>query len=136
MAALDYAFLADFARVDPNGTLTVVGASWFHVQVASVPSVHRMAIAGRVRARMSETEVPLRLVIEAPGGTFTVGIEASLSPGPDSRPYGDGLVGHLFAVDSQIPLPTEGLYSVEVFVDGVSARRLAFDVSVGPPVAS
>lgn len=128
MAVIDYAFLADFARVEPSGSLTVLGASFTFVDVASLPAGRMLAIAGRVRAEADET-VELDVSITAPQEAFRIGASMMLEPGPGARPYGDNKLGHLFAMNVQVPLPTVGLYVVELKVDD-SHRRLAFEVVV------
>lgn len=132
MATLDYAFLADYAKVDANGTLTAVGASWTNLQTPSLPTQHRMSIAGRVRAKLAEGPVDLRIQIQGPEDVFHLGMDAQLEAGPDARPYGDGNIGHLFAVDMQVPLPKAGLYTVTLSVDGKPVRDLKFDVEQAP----
>ncbi|TDW91121.1 hypothetical protein [Kribbella sp. VKM Ac-2566] len=133
MATLDYAFLADYAKVQPNGTLTSVGASFTFVEAQSLPTTHRMAVAARVRARIDEQIIPFRVEITGPGESFRLGVDGQLSPGPDSRPYGEGFVGHLLAMDIQIPLPSAGLYTVNIELEGKHVRRLAFDVVRATP---
>lgn len=128
MAELDYAFLADFAKVEPNGTLTTVGASFTFVTTRQLPAAHRMAVAGRVRGLVGEEPIPFRIEIVGPDGSFRIGAESELTPGPTARPYGEGFLGHLFALDLAIPLPQVGLYVVNVSVSGEHARTLAFDV--------
>ena len=128
MAELDYAFLADFARVDPNGTLTAIGASWTFVHAVLLPSVHRMAVAGRIRAKKEAGPVVIRVAIHGPGDAFTLAADSEIAASPATRPYGSGLVGHLFAWNLEVPLPNEGVYSIYIDVDGERARRLAFEV--------
>ena len=132
MAVLDYAFVADFAKVEPNGTLTAIGASWTFVQANTLPSVHRMAVAGRIRGKVGEVPIAIRVDVWGPDDTFRLAAEAQLGPSTKARPYGDGFVGHLFALDLQIPLPAVGLYVIYIDLDGERARRLAFDVVKAP----
>lgn len=129
MASLDYAFLADYAKVEPSGTLTAIGASFTYIDVSAVPAARMIAVAGRVRAKDDEL-VELDLRISGPGEGITIGAAMTLEPGPQARPYGEGRLGHLFAVNVQLPLPSEGLYTAEIKV-GDEVRRLAFEVVVG-----
>ena len=134
MAEIDYAFLAEYARVDPaSGTLTAVGASWTYVQSSEFPSAHRMSVAGRIRSTMAEGDVSLRISITAPGGTFSITAESILTPNPASRPYADGRVGLIFALDVQVPLPGPGLYEVVVTLPESEAQRvLRFEAEAIP----
>lgn len=129
MAELDYAFVADFAKVEANGTLTAIGASWTFLQAVVLPSAHRMAVAGRIRARLGEGPIALRIDVKVPDDAFTLAVQSELGPETNARPYGDGRVGHLFALDLQVPLPAQGRYGVEISLDGQIARRLYFEVS-------
>ena len=129
MIEFDYAFIADFAKVEANGTLTAVGASWTFVRVARLPASHRMAVAGRVRAPVDVASIPFRIEVIAPENTFRMGLAGELKRAPDARPYGPDLkVGHLFALDMDLALPTAGLYEVHLYVGDEHVRRLAFDV--------
>ncbi len=132
MAELDYAFVADFARVEPNGTLTSIGASWTFLEAKELPAVHRMAVAGRIRARVEEGEIGVRIDVRGPNDLFNIAATGMVGGRTGARPYGDGLVGHLFALDLQIPLPTEGTYIINVELDGEQVRRLAFEVTRAP----
>lgn len=128
MAEIDYVFIADFAKVQPNGTLTAVGVGWTHVEVRSLPTLHRVSVAGRVRAKLAEGAIEIRVSITAPGAEFTVQAEGSLEAGPDARPYAEGRIGHLFAVDLQLPLPMPGLYTVLVELADGDSREVKFEV--------
>lgn len=135
MADLDYAFIADFAKVESNGTLTAVGASWTHLRARSIPSSHRMAVAGRVRARVDEGPVTIRIDLAGPEGSFRLAADAPLQPVLGVQSYGDGYIGLLFALDVQVPLPKHGLYTIMISVNGEESRRLAFDVVPAPDEA-
>lgn len=53
MADLDYAFLADYAKVE-RGLLTCVGGSYTHLFVQKLPATHMLYVAGRIRADLDE----------------------------------------------------------------------------------
>lgn len=135
MAELDYAFLANYARVDPGGTLTAVGASFTHVQAGSVPTQHLLSVAGRIRSHIDAGPVPLRVTLTTPGDEIRLTFDAELQASEGARPYAGGRIGLLFAVTLAIPLPRVGLYEVTLRLDGAeeAARRLMFDVEIGPP---
>ncbi|MBZ5735637.1 hypothetical protein K8Z61_14170 [Nocardioides sp. TRM66260-LWL] len=134
MAEIDYAFLADYAKVNPTGSLTAVGASWHFLQVPALPTKHRLSIAGRVRGKVGDEAVAIEFRIQGPNDGFTISLGGELMAPPNAG-YGDGKVGLLFAVDIDVPLPTTGLYQVTVVLpDADVRRRLAFEV-VLPPVA-
>lgn len=127
---LDYAFLAEHAQV-ASGKLNVMGASYTHLVVDSLPSIHTIAVAGRVRTPKDAGPVEMSIVFTSPPGDTQYSIEGSteLEQSSDMRPYGDR-VGLLFASTLQALLPAEGLYEVRVCIAGVEARRLAFSVEL------
>jgi hypothetical protein len=49
MAELDYAFIAEFAKVE-GGKLTAIGASYMQITPPAFPVAHYLSVAGRIRA--------------------------------------------------------------------------------------
>ncbi|GAA3305402.1 DUF6941 family protein [Glutamicibacter nicotianae] len=127
-AELDYAFLADFAQVSDN-KLTTVGASYTHVYTSSVPGGHLLYIAGRIRCPENLQEVPLKIVASPPNKEFEIAGELTLGHQGEIRPY-DGKVGLLFSMGINLPLPSEGLYEINLFLEDRLVRRLAFSVEL------
>lgn len=130
MAELDYAFLAEYAKVEPSGNLTAVGASYTHVAVSGFPAQHLVSVAGRVRIKLGETP-SLRVRLQSPDESLTLEAGLQLAAGPDSRPYGPNLdtLGIQFAMTVALPLPVPGLYKVHVLLDDEEVRFLAFTAS-------
>lgn len=133
MPDLDYAFLADYARVDPSGTLTAVGASYTQLTTDAVPSTHLLSVAGRVRSKAGAPPVGLEIILRAPDAAYTMTLGAELQEGPGTRPYADGRIGLLFAVTAGVPIVAEGLYEVEVRLEGEARRLLVFEVKLREP---
>jgi hypothetical protein len=127
VAELDYAFLAEYAKVEPGGNLTAVGASYTHLFVPAFPNQHLVSVAGRVRAAVGESP-SLRITFQTPNETFQMQADVQLNAVPDARPYGPALdmVGLQFAMSFVVPLPTQGLYEVHLALDEVHVRMLAF----------
>lgn len=127
---LDYAFIAEHAQV-ADGKLNVMGASYTHLVVDALPTIHSIAVAGRIRAPKDAGPVEVALIFSSPPGDSQYSIEGSieLEQGPEVRPYGEN-VGLLFASTLQALLPERGLYEVRVMVAGSEARRLAFSVEI------
>lgn len=61
-AELDYAFLAEWAKVSPSGLLTAVDASFLRV-LAPVGSRVNIAVAGRVRFLSEPFEANLEVAV-------------------------------------------------------------------------
>lgn len=132
MAEIDYAFVADYARVEENGTLTTVGASYMFLGVERFPAPHRLYIAGRVRGREDEEPPVMSVTVTGPGDPpFKVSTTAQLQRSTNARPYGDGKLGYLFAMEASIVLAAPGLCEVIITLpDYDEERRLAFEAEV------
>lgn len=135
MAELDYAFLADHASITPQGTLNALGASFTFLRAGGLPIAHRMGVAGRVRGHMDEPPIGLKIELEGPEGTPVTSASADLVPGDDPKPYGEGILGHLFAMDVNIALVSAGMYWVKIALNGQEVRKLGFEVMIEPPPA-
>ena len=129
MAELDYAYLADFVALQ-DGKLTSVGASFTFAMVPSVPLQMQLGIGGRVRAKVDEGDVAIEIRIAAPNDSLMLTLSGDLRAGDMARPYGDGMVGLLFAINTPIPIEEPGLYTFDISIQGAPARRLAFEIEL------
>jgi hypothetical protein len=130
MAELDYAFIAEFAKVE-SGKLTAVGASYTDVRPPVFPATHYLSVAGRVRAPEDTKAIGLTIRINPPGGLNIVLDGIVDTTGPENIRY-DGKVAVLFAASASIALVAEGLCEIFIDIDKVQQRRLAFLV-IAPP---
>lgn len=130
MAELDYAYLADYAQIE-NGKISALGASYTHAVLGALPGAWMTTAVGRVRADEGTDPVQLTLHLTPPDGSFEIHYEGLLEQQPGFRAY-RGKIGLLFTVTMQMPVTSEGLYTLDIALDGVQVRRLAFDVEVGP----
>ena len=122
---LDYAFLADYATVE-NGKLTAVGASFITIAAPTTPFHRAISIAGRVRLTENEEGFQLGIAISSPNDEWRADFGGYLE-GTQPQNY-DGKQGVLFALQSTVPLPTPGLYAVDLTLNGAPVRTLKFDV--------
>jgi hypothetical protein len=129
MPDLDYAFIAEYARVDPGGKLTAIGASYTEVPVPQLPVSHLLSVAGRIRSTLESEPARLRVVLKPPGGNVSLSLESELRPGADLRPYDGDKVGIVFALTTVVPLTTPGLCEVRLFLDDQEVRLLMFEVT-------
>lgn len=130
MAELDYAYLADSAQVQ-GGKLFVLGASFTHVQTPVLGVGFPLSVAGRIKAAVGEV-CDLELSFATPEEQLVFSANITLTDNGASRPYGknNDKVGLLFAMNTQIPIVSAGLYVVWIKLSGGQSRRLAFDVEV------
>ncbi|MBT9293648.1 hypothetical protein KKP62_01540 [Rhodococcus sp. GOMB7] len=126
MTELDYAFVAEFAKVD-EGKLTVVGASYLEVRVPHFPYHHVVAVAGRIRSNRDAEPFPFKVSFNAPGTEAELVIEGTIDPAGSPQLYGDK-AGILFSVTNTVLLTGPGLCEIFIYIDGEQVRRLAFDV--------
>lgn len=127
VAELDYAFLAEYAKVEPGGNLTAVGASYTYLTVKAFPGQHLLSVAGRIRIKVGETP-RLLLSVASPNERIRIDTEVQLHAGDDARPYGPNLdtIGLQFALTLMLTLPDPGLYAVNLALDDTFVRHLAF----------
>jgi hypothetical protein len=128
MAELDYAVLADFARVDGDGTLTVVGAHRAVVVTAALPAQQVLSVAGRLWMGRREPPAQLSLGAVTPDGEIPVVADWSLEPGAEQA-EGSSRWSASFAVTVVAPLAVTGSYALVLSVNGDVARTLPFSVS-------
>lgn len=131
MAELDYAYLADYAAVQ-DGKLSAIGASFTHVVAVAIPTSMSIGIAGRIRTTSSERTAALTVRITAPDDGFDIELSGVVAAADAVRPYADGKLGLLFALNAQVPIMSEGLYTFDIEVNGKNSRRLAFSVETHP----
>lgn len=120
---LDYALLAEWARVNATGTLTVIDGSFLRVH-APVGTLVPLAVAGRVRFLGEPFETTVRVqfeLTEGPSISFEVAATAE-----EEASYGDDRRHVLFALNTQLPVLSAGRCKVSIFLNGVLARDLYF----------
>lgn len=125
---LDYAYLAEYARVDPVGTLSVIGASFTEVTGVRFPASMAVYIAGRLR--MAEGADPTQLTIRFNGPTAqTPRVEVGAAMAPDGLATYRGRVGVLFTVGMNVPLVEPGLQEFVIRLGDREVRTLRFNAA-------
>lgn len=125
-AELDYAFLAEFAKVD-HGTLTAVGASYTEVRVNELPATHLLCVAGRIRTHRDDPEPELSVTMTPPNEEYRLAASGVLPRDENAITYADK-VGYVFVLTTPLSLDTTGAYIVEIEISGQAVRRLVFTV--------
>lgn len=126
---LDYALLARWARVNDDGTLTIIDGSFLTV-TADVGSMVPLAVAGRVRFHGEPYQDTLTIQMEWPGGISVT--YSQLAEAGEQTTYGDGRRHVLFALNTTLPVREAGLHKVSVSLEGAEGpkRDLFFTVEV------
>lgn len=128
MAEFDYAFLADYAKFEATGTLTAVGISFTQLRVPSIPAIHILSVAGRIRCRIDEKPL-LKISINSQNKSTEITGEMHAENIGKLIPYDKDKVGLLFAANIPTPITESGVYEVHIQVDGIEVRCLKFEVS-------
>jgi len=120
---LDFAVLADYALIDQQGKLSVLGL-FQHVWVPAFPAVHpRAHLVLRVRGRRTEIghhSIRIRFVDEQ--GTTLVEGEGTVQFGEPPAGVTDVEAGAVLVFD--LPLPRAGQYAFEISLDAGDEHRI------------
>jgi hypothetical protein len=131
---LDFAIVADYALIDQQGKLSVLGM-FQHVWLTSFPSVcPRTHLVLRVRGRRTEIgvhSIRIRFVDEA--GTELLGGEGTVQFGEPPAGVVDVEAGAVLVFD--VPLPRPGTYAFEISLDGEVATRVPLTAGYAQPAA-
>lgn len=125
---LDYAFLAEYARVEGN-SLTAVGASFTVMEGRALPFTTTVYVAGRLRAPQDADPFEVTVMAgQADGDAPSTAMYTTFNPQDGAHPYRDR-VGMTFAVGIPLEITSEGLFQVIIGVDGQRVRTLRFEVA-------
>ncbi|WP_037317169.1 DUF6941 family protein [Amycolatopsis orientalis] len=128
MAELDFAMLAEYARVDPAGLLTVAGGAFDQIEAPGPGLVQRMALAFRLTFEPDEASTTLEIKINQPGNdSFALGLSSTVSPQVEGRKIVTK-PAVVMAVDMGFPVMAAGRYIVQIIVAGQLVKELPFDV--------
>ena len=129
MAEFDLLILAEYARVDASGLLTVVGGGFDRVQVPSLPAQQPASVAVRVLLDETERSVPLQVTARAPDSRYVINLLGSGERPEGARPH-EGKVGVTLVVSTMLPLSVTGVYEILVRLADLPERRLSFVVEM------
>lgn len=133
MAQLDYALLAEHARLEPGGTVSLLGASFSQLVVPAVPAQVPLAVVGRVLFSVGEGSQALLLTILGPDDLFRVTLDTEVDTPSDPVPGVGPAVS--FVISLMLPLPAEGVYSIQLALEGAVSKTMEFRVvATGPSV--
>ena len=120
---LDFAVLSDYALLDQQGKLSIIGI-FQHVWVAAFPTVNaRTHLVLRVKGRRTEIgshSIRIRFVDD--NGQELLGGEGTVQFGEPPAGVVDVEAGAVLVFD--IPLPRPGTYAFEISLDGEVATRV------------
>lgn len=128
---VDFAVIADYALVDQQGKLSVLGI-FQHVWVAGFPTVHpRTHLVLRVRGRRTEIgEHRIRIRFLDEQGQELMGGDGTVQFGEPPAGVTEVEAGAVLVFD--IPLPRPGNYAFEITL-GDSVQHVPLSAAVIPP---
>lgn len=129
MATLDYALLAEYARIDPAGLVTIVGGSFDRVQASSTRGSQQTYVVMRVLLDESEEAASFEISLEPPTKTYVLQVAGTVPRNPAAVPV-DGRVGVTAVIGLMVPLIAPGRYVAKVSLEGQPAQDLPFVVDV------
>jgi hypothetical protein len=120
---LDFAVLADYALIDQQGKLSIIGI-FQHVWVSAFPTVNaRTHLVLRVKGRRTEIgSHTIRIRFVDDGGQELLGGEGTVQFGEPVAGVTELEAGAVLVFD--IPLPRAGQYAFEISLDGQISTRV------------
>lgn len=129
MATLDYALLAEYARIDPAGLVTIVGGSFDRVQVTSTSGGQQTYVVMRVLLDESEETASFEVSVEPPNKAYALRLAGTAARNPAAAPV-DGLVGVTVTIGLMVPIVAAGRYVARVSLAGRPVQDLPFVVDI------
>ncbi|HVE96625.1 MAG TPA: hypothetical protein VNA67_06535 [Pseudonocardiaceae bacterium] len=129
MATLDYALLAEYARIDPAGLVTIVGGSFDRVQTASTSGVQQTYVVMRVFLEESEEAASFEVSVEPPNMAYAMQLAGTAVRNPAAVPV-DGRVGVTLTIGLMVPIVAAGRYVARVSLEGQPVQDLPFMVDI------
>jgi hypothetical protein len=130
---LDFAVLADYALIDQQGKLSVMGI-FQHVWVGNFPAVHpRTHLVIRVRGRRTEIgSHAIRIRFVDADNTELLGGEGSVQFSEPAAGVTEVEAGAVLVFD--VPLPQPGSYAFEITLDGGGVTRVPLTAARAPGI--
>jgi hypothetical protein len=127
VASLDYALLAEYAKIDPAGLTTIVGGGFDRVHGVGPGGVQQVFLAMRIVLDEHETDVPFEIKVQSPGHEYEVGVTGATSRAPDTQPF-EGKVNFNAVFGLAVPIRMAGRYMTQILLAGEVVRDLPFVV--------
>ena len=127
MASLEFAFLAEFAKVETNATITAVGAGVRGVLLNPRHEQIGVYLAGCVNRAPGEEAGELTVTTVGPEGIFA--LERTI----DMEPVEDGasdFATTVFAVRQDVPIAGEGRYEFRLSVGEEESKKIELWIKI------
>jgi hypothetical protein len=135
MASLDFVLLAEYARVDQAGLITIVGGGFDRVRVPAQGGMQQVFVAMRIVLDEGEPDVPFEVKVQSPDNQYEIGVAGTTSRAPGVQPA-DGKVNFIAAIGLAVPIQMAGRHLVQILLAGEVVRHLPFVVEITQPEGS
>jgi hypothetical protein len=128
-----FAALADYAAVDPQGRVNIIGlfseiyAMAFPLQVANL----HVALSFGANALEASSNKDLRLVMQDQDGKEMLAMDGQIGVPPPTRPGRPSVINICLGIHN-LSLPAEGSYQVCVLINGETKSVLEFSALLAP----
>ena len=136
MPILQGAVLCDAATTDSSGKVSLLGGFVSALGVPQTPWPAPIHFAGRVGFDRDEvaSEHVVIVSVEAPDGGTAAEVTLRVAPqDPESLPFPELAGGVNLVMPLPFPITQEGIYFIQLAVDGTPMARLPLKVMVGMP---
>lgn len=131
VAHIDFVMHADFARIEVDGVISVLGGG-FRSKQALLNSSLSLALIGRIVFDPAEPGATLAITIAGPGDGGITEMGGTADRPSDAQPGPDGAVTATFVARVALPIGSFGTYLIEARVADGPAAQSWFEVV--PPV--
>lgn len=116
VVSLEFAMLAEFARTDSGGLLTVVNGGFERLQIKTLGLVHQFYLVMKFRQQPTD-EAVFSVLWESPGESpFAMNVS--------------GRTSRVVVVGIGVPLFEPGAHSIRIEIDGKAATSLPLHVAL------
>jgi hypothetical protein len=126
VASIDYVLLAEYARVDAAGLLTVVGASFDRVHASDSAARQQVYVVMRVLLDEDDEPAPAVVTLSSPSGHLSIRL-GGMAVRSEAAVSVDGKVAVITVMGIVVPLEELGKYTVTAAV-GDDVRKVPFVV--------
>jgi hypothetical protein len=134
VARWDYLMLAESARVEPGGSVSLLGGSFSRLMVPSLPVQTSLAVVGRAFMDPGEGPAPVVIRMIGPDDTYRISAETLLDANTGGEPVEGIGLNIVFAMSLLAPLVKEGVYTVEAeILETGETRSVSFRAALATP---
>jgi hypothetical protein len=123
--------LAEFARLDSAGLLTMVGGGFDRIEVGSLGLVHQVFLVLRFNLAAEETSAAFGVQVVSPGEpAFQLGISGTATMTDTGARTVSGNRDVVSVIGLGLPVSSAGRYSIQVSVNGELTRTVPLEVDL------